>query len=272
MTIQMPDSITPSNIPPNLAEQAVLGYVDGDFITVPELAQLFPGAEIVSLTVLGGDAVATGCDREPGDLPPGIAATWLNARIQAGQSQPVLYASRDNVQAVLDDLALLGVNRDQIRILSAHYGLGEHICSPSACGWSLTADGTQWTDEFPGLNGSKIDMSLLGDAFFAGWTFDPVQDLAVESIGPHSVRLSWDSPAGPMLAAVDSYQITIRENGADVASYTRSVPKGADPESWQGGSLTPGTAYVALVRARAAGGAHASPWAQVSFTTQSSQG
>lgn len=270
MTFQMPDSITPSNIPPNLAAQAVLGYVDGKWPTASELPRMFPGAQVVSLTVLGGSAIATGCDQEIGDLSPSSAATWLHRRIKAGQSLPVLYSSRDSVQSVLNALSPLGVSRSEIRILSAHYGAGKHICAPATCGWSLTADGTQWTDSYAGLHGSKIDMSLLSDTFFANWTFGPVRNLAVASVGPSSVKLTWDSPAVPMPAGIVDYEIAIQHNGVDVASYPRYLAKGSNPETWQGGSLKAGTAYVAMVRAQAAGGAHSGPWAKVSFTTKKS--
>ena len=67
---------------------------------------------------------------------------------------------------MLAELALVGVARSQVRILSAHYGAGEHICSPSQCGASFVADGTQYRDDFPGLGGSRIDMSVLADGFF----------------------------------------------------------------------------------------------------------
>jgi len=64
----MPDSITPGNMPAGYP--AYLAYVDGsrseDAWTV---RAMFPAARILTLTVLGGTAVADGCDCEPGDLP-----------------------------------------------------------------------------------------------------------------------------------------------------------------------------------------------------------
>lgn len=163
MAIPMADSITPGNLPPC---PAYLGYADGEWPTAARLRELFPHAQLVTLTVLGGTAVADGCDREPGDLSPATASAWLHGRIQAGQQRPILYASRDAVPDVLSECALLGVSRDKIRILSAHYGQGPHICSPAACGATFSADGTQWTSTFTGLNNSKIDMSALNDDFF----------------------------------------------------------------------------------------------------------
>ena len=103
----------------------------------------------------------------------------------------------------------------------------------------------------------------------ADWTFGPVRDLTVEGAGPHSVKLAWESPAVPMPAAVGHYQIVVRKDAQDVGSYPRVTPTGASPETWQGGSLQPGTAYEALVRAVARDGGHASPWAAAAFTTAS---
>lgn len=193
MTIAMPDSIVPANMPHGY--DAYLAYVDGERSRDADaVKQSFAGAHILTLTVLGGGAVADGCDMEPGDLSPASAADWLHQRIQAGQWRPVLYASRDNVPAVISGLAALGVNRAQVRLLTAHYGEGQHVCSPTACGWMLTADGTQWTDSYPGAGGSAIDMSALNDGFFGAppsappapasdWTENIMQQLPTLTTG-----------------------------------------------------------------------------------------
>lgn len=269
MTIAMPDSITPGNMP--MGYEAYLGYTDGNWPTATRLPVLFPGAKVVSLTVTGATDDADGCDQESGDLSPSSAAMWLKHQLLSGKQRPVLYASRDSVPLTLDILAPLGVARSQLRILSAHYTGQAHICS-AACGATFTADGTQWTSQYPGVGGTRIDMSCLADDFFgpvpsADWIFGSVRGLAVVNAGAHSVALSWSSPGTPMPAAVDHYQVTIRHDGGDVPSYPRTVPHTANPVVWQGGSLTPGTQYEALVRAVAAGGAHASAWAQVTFRT-----
>jgi|HubBroStandDraft_6_1064221.scaffolds.fasta_scaffold341856_1 hypothetical protein len=165
MTLTMADSITPASLP--YGYNAYLGYVDGEWATAAALRQRFPGGRILTLTVLGGGEKADGCDRETGDLTAQDAAEWLHLAIIAGQQRPVLYASRDNVPEVLGLLGDAHVTLEQIRILSACYGLGQHICGPAApCRASFQADGTQWTDGAPGLGGSKIDASLLEDDFF----------------------------------------------------------------------------------------------------------
>ena len=268
MTIAMPDSIRPQDMPKGYL--AYLAYVDGERSKdADQVRAMFPGAHILTLTVLGGGAKADGCDMEPGDLSPASAADWLWRQVTAGAWRPVLYASRDSVPRVLQPLSQLGVTRPAIRILSAHYGEGEHICSPAACGAPFTADGTQWTDRFRTPSGALVDMSMLAGNFFgppSAWVFGAVRGLTARP-GHTSVLLSWSSPAHPEPGAVHHYQVTVRHEGRDVPSYPRDVPKGTNPQSWQGGSLQPGTQYEALVRAMTADGSHASPWASVVFTT-----
>jgi peptidoglycan hydrolase-like protein with peptidoglycan-binding domain len=54
--------------------------------------------------------------------------------------------------------------RGAVRLWTAHYGLGAHICGPSSCGaLSIDADGTQWTSS---ALGRTLDQSLLTDSFF----------------------------------------------------------------------------------------------------------
>lgn len=104
----------------------------------------------------------------------------------------------------------------------------------------------------------------------ADWTFAQVRDLTLVGAGPHSVKLSWDAPAGSEPLGIGWYEIALCEGSTltrDVPTYPRTQPTGSSPEVWQGGSLTPSTTYTAGVRAVATDGAHASPWALVTFTT-----
>ena len=193
MTQSMPDSIYPGNIPAGYP--AVLGYVDGKYQTAARLRALFPGARVVTLTVFGTDLGADGVDCEPGNVNAAGAAGWVKRKLAADPgSRPVVYAdlaSRGySMSDVLAELAKLGISPGQVRKLTAHYN-GEHICSPSrgcrdADGnvITFTADGTQYTDMFPGVGGA-VDMSLLADDFFTGaagptqlhWTEQIMQEL-----------------------------------------------------------------------------------------------
>jgi hypothetical protein len=177
MTINMPDSIYPGNMPRGYGQY--LAYVDGERSKDADVVRsMFAGARILTLTVLGGNAVADGCDCEPGDLGGASAVAWARQRVRAGAFRPVIYASASRIASeVLAEMKAQGVARWQVRLLSAHYGAGEHICGPGVarCGYP-TADGTQWSDSFPGAGGAAIDMSLLADDFFGTPVSEPVQN------------------------------------------------------------------------------------------------
>jgi hypothetical protein len=164
LAIPMADSIVPGNLPPY---PDYLVYVDGLWPTAAKVRALHPSARLLTMTVLGGQAIADGCDCEPGDLDPAEAAAWTKRRLNAGAWRPVQYASASNMAGVLAADAALGISRGQVRLLSAHYGQGEHICGPSTCkAMDVDADGTQWTDAAHGVGGTLIDLSILNDDFF----------------------------------------------------------------------------------------------------------
>jgi hypothetical protein len=275
MSISMPDSVTPADLPAGYP--AYLAYCDGQWATEAQVRAAHPGAHVLTLTVTGLTLGADGIDCEPGNVNAAEAADWVRRKLAvAPSSRPVVYASMEGdpgygMPWVIAALLRLGISRGQYRVHTAHYTGHPHVCSPQSCeagGQPIgyTADGTQWASAFPGLNGSVIDMSLLADDYFGGWILSAPRSLTVTGAGPHSVRLSWLAPLpGPQ--PVDHYQLTVRHAGQDVPSYPRTVPPGAGPLTWQGGSLTPGTLYEALLRAVAPGGGHASPWAAVTFTT-----
>ena len=67
---------------------------------------------------------------------------------------------------VVTELAGAGIARSSVRLLSAHYKWGQHICGPGTCGLvHIPMDGTQWTDSAPG-NGGLVDASVLVNDFF----------------------------------------------------------------------------------------------------------
>jgi hypothetical protein len=167
MSLAMPDSIRVADLPPGYP--AYLGYVDGKWPTAPDLVARFPGAHIVELTVIGNTLHADGCDIEYLDLTPSSGAAWCAEKLGSEPaSRPVAYASVSAMPAVLEQLAARGVARSSVRLLSAHYEAGQHICGPSTCAWPgvPAMDGTQWTDTFSGAGGNLVDMSMLLDSFF----------------------------------------------------------------------------------------------------------
>jgi hypothetical protein len=180
VTLTMLDSIDVGDLPPGA--DAYLGYVDGQWVTYPQIVAAFPAAYHLSLTVFPG-VVADGCDCENGALTITQAAQWAQGRLAEGAYRPVVYMGAANMRAVNAALTARGVTRPQVRLLSAHYGAGKHICGPSTCGYPQ-ADGTQWTDSAPGLGGSLIDQSLLSAGFFDGRP-EPTEDaLFVLQINP----------------------------------------------------------------------------------------
>jgi hypothetical protein len=166
VTIAMPDSIYADRLPRGYP--AYLGYVDGEWPTAPELERLFPAAQIVRLTVTGATTAADGCDIETGDLSVARGARWTRDKLLAHPASfPVLYASVSRMPGLLGNLAGQGVSRDRVRLLSAHYGAGEHICGPRTCKWPGVPDmsGTQWTNSYS-TGSAIVDMSALQDNFF----------------------------------------------------------------------------------------------------------
>jgi hypothetical protein len=268
MTLPMADSAESLALPSGLPAYA--SYVDGALGDQPNHAKVVaahPGAHHLSIALFAAHD-ADCLDVEPFAATPADVAAWLTRQRQRGIVRPCLYAS---VSAMRDSILPLGRALGlSVRLWTAHYGQGEHICGPRSCGeLPVDADGTQWTDAFH-TPGGIVDMSLLADGFFgepaSAWVFTAVRGLAVVA-GHTSVLLSWSSPGTPAPGAVHHYQVTVRRDGRDVASYPREVPKAGSSQSWQGGSLEPGTGYTAMVRAMTADGSHASPWAAVSFTT-----
>lgn len=173
--IEMADSIVPEDLPATYGTYLV--YVDGHWPTAAKVRAMFPRARLIRLTVTGETDDADGCDQESGDLGANAAAMWLKHQLLSGKRRPVLYASRDSVPPTLGILAPLGTGRADIRILTAHYGQGNHICSPAACGATFTADGTQWSDSAAGVGGTVIDLSTLNDDFFGA----PAPSIPVEA-------------------------------------------------------------------------------------------
>lgn len=197
MTLAMPDSISVSNLPDGYPAYA--GYGDGLYANEAELRARFPGAELVIFTVTGGTAahgikIVLGIDAEPGNPDAAAAARWVQQQLAASPgSRPIVYADLASpgysMTEVVSELKARGITTDRVRLLSAHYGIGRHICRPSTCPVPVQMDGTQWTDQFPGAGGAAIDMSELLDSFFGTvqspqqWTEFDVAKLPVLTLG-----------------------------------------------------------------------------------------
>lgn len=177
MTIRMYDSVTVDNLP--AGNPAYLGYVNGHFPTFAALKVRFPHAHLLDLTVFSSGE-ATGCDVETQDMSVSQAIPWVKAAIARGVYRPVIYANAGTMVSVALNLQAAGIGRKTVRLLSAHYEAGVHICSPLSCAYTVaghvvpSCDGTQWRDNAPGNNGTLIDESILDDGFFAPRPQPPV--------------------------------------------------------------------------------------------------
>jgi peptidoglycan hydrolase-like protein with peptidoglycan-binding domain len=242
MTLTMADSIFPANLPGGY--DSYLGYVDGLWPTAALLPGKFPGKPVVSLTVKGGTAVADGCDVENGDLTPQSGAQWAADEIAAKDGRPVIYAGAETMASVLTELAAVKVARASVRLLSAHYGDGEHVCGPATCRQtSITMDGTQWTDAAPGTDGTAIDASALASDFFGTPATDPDPTLRLGATGDPvktmqgrlnawgaKPQLAVDGDFGSgTLAAVEAFQ----------KSHALTVDGVCGPETWAALNASP---------------------------------
>ena len=189
MTLAMPDSIVVANLPPGYP--AYLGYLDGRYPTAAALEKEFPSARWVMLTVTGNTLQADGIDVEPGNVNAAAARVWVQKKLAAAPaSRPVIYASvegRPNcgMGDVIAALNRNGIALSRVRLLSAHYGQGPHICGPASCkAISVEMDGTQYTDNWATAEmraaGIAVDMSMLADNFFGKLSETETERLVAE--------------------------------------------------------------------------------------------
>jgi hypothetical protein len=156
---------------------AYLGYTSGSWPTYAALVHRFGNSAHVVSCAVTARYNAMCLDHEPGDATRDQVAPWVHTQLNGPPPlnyRPIVYTSASEMGATYAAIQASGVTRNRVRLLSAHYGAGKHICGPHTCGLvSFDCDGTQWTDSAPGASGSKIDESVLLDNFFAGVTPKP---------------------------------------------------------------------------------------------------
>lgn len=164
VTLTMYDSTNVGALPHGA--DAYAGYVEGLFPTFAALKRQFAasGAHLLSIAVFAsGDAECL--DIEPGDATNAQAPGWVKRQLARGAHRPCLYTSVGNMDALVTALGGAGIPRAAVRLWSAHYGQGKHICGPATCGLTRHAcDGTQWTDS---ALGRSLDESILLSDFFS---------------------------------------------------------------------------------------------------------
>jgi hypothetical protein len=155
------DAVDTGQIPNGPA--AVAGYVDGAYVTAPELAARFPNARLLTIAVSAAHD-ADCLDVESGDATPADVPGWYERQRARGVERPAVYASASVMQTSVVPLVRSGaIARPLVRLWSAHWA-GEHICSPSTCGAvSMGMDATQWTSR---SFGRDLDESLVVADFF----------------------------------------------------------------------------------------------------------
>lgn len=147
--------------------QAYAAYVDGGLGDQPNYAWIvkaFPKADHLSIA-LDPAHDADALDIENGAATPQDAAGWHERQKARGVARPCFYASASTMEAdILPVITAAKFPRAGVRLWSAHYGAGEHICGPSTCKLvSVAMDGTQWTSS---ALGRDLDQSLLLPDFF----------------------------------------------------------------------------------------------------------
>jgi hypothetical protein len=148
--------------------QAYAAYVDGTLGNQPNYAYIvtaFPTAQHLSIALFASDN-ADALDVEPGASSPGEIPAWYARQVSRGVQRPCVYADVATMNdQILPTLSAARIPRANVRLWTAHYDVGEHICGPDSCGsLSLNADGTQWT---PTALGLVLDQSLLLEDFFS---------------------------------------------------------------------------------------------------------
>jgi hypothetical protein len=152
--------------------EAVAAYGNGRYANFAAARREFPKAHVIEIDV-DGQGIGHAGDFEAGDMPYAEAGSWAKRRIEAGVGRPVIYFQVSAWRPVMESLAAAGVQRDHVRLWTAHYNGRPHLCS-EACNFGVTgqADATQWGSA--GASGTlsgpyadrNIDVSATADDFW----------------------------------------------------------------------------------------------------------
>lgn len=153
---QLFDSTSAADIPRDARQ--VAGYVDGAYVTWPDLVRRFPHAQHLSITVTG-DVLSADCiDVESGDASPATAAHWVARKLHL-HTRPRVYTSLSNWGTVIDALGVAGVPPGVVWWWIADWTGHAHAINGAAC--------VQYASPTVGLpEGHHYDVSMVTTARF----------------------------------------------------------------------------------------------------------
>lgn len=145
------------NLGTPMAQRIGMGYVDGIYANVGEMASLMPGATIVGIAVHSGTNAGHMGDCESGDMTIGGLIAWVIMRRASGESNPIGYLSLAVWADARAAFAQAGVPEPQWEI-AAYPGIGAMLYT-GACAH-------QFADVGP--HGENVDQVILDPALFFG--------------------------------------------------------------------------------------------------------
>lgn len=189
--------VTGLNATANVA--VIAGYVGGNWPTYAGFQATYGSRLPVLSIAISSSELAMCLDVESGDATNATAPDWFHR--QAGLK--VFYTSVSNANALVNTLAAAGIPRNSYLLWLAHYGVGEHLCSPTCYrGNSVTADATQYNDAAPG----PCDLSVLSNGFIS----------AVQQATGHALTNPVAAPSAPTPKVASTLNLVPSGNSAAI--------------------------------------------------------
>jgi hypothetical protein len=246
----------------------------------PAMWAAHPGAVHIDQDPQSLVVTADVLDCESGAVPVGSPdiARWAHsaqdsfaAAKRPGQRRPVLYTSASNVTANVNALVNNGVTSGTgLWIANWSLSTAQALAELAAASGPFPVQGIQFADDGD-YDADVFSSAWLADVSGNAWVFGPVRSLHVWP-GLTTFGVSGYSPGTPESLAVSDYEIVVCQGaqlGAVIPRYPVYLPK--DPGTslfvYEGHGLAQNTVYTVGVRAVAANGSHAGPWATSTITT-----
>lgn len=208
------------------------GYDDGSWPDAQQVAAEL-NVPCIRINVFDDNVPGDGSDSEPGDTSIAQAVDLTRKELAAGVWRPVKYCPASWGAQMVAAHSAAGVGRSEYRLVLAHYGVGEHVCSPASCGY-VQADATQWAADVQGPNG-LYDLTLAVATFLPSSTPPPIphveeNDMVLANDGHTQFIVTVDSvgnlrkkPAPPG-TNVEAIAASGTPNWGDQAALLATVP------------------------------------------------